>query len=288
MAAPFARGRGLRAAALALVACLDASTAVPGRTPAVFAAGRQRGNQAGPRQNRPPDFEAMARQQADDRSDLARRERRGSWSMEKIVYRSRLGDLEIPAFRVPAADDCAARRRHPALVWVHENIRGHLYEHYIPYIRGGSREGLRRDRARVPGQHRVRQGVLRRDRLRRGRGRRRGDGGERAATSASPQVDPARIGIIGWSHGGLITLLAVFRNPTTFKAAAAIVPVTNLFQRLAWKGVERQPPGDRSAQSLRRTAVGAARGLQGPFAALSGGQAADSPARPRRGQRSRT
>jgi dipeptidyl aminopeptidase/acylaminoacyl peptidase len=55
-----------------------------------------------------------------------------------------------------------------------------------------------------------------------------------------PHVDPDRIGIIGWSHGGMITLLAIFRHPTTFKAAAALVPVTNLFQRLAWKGVERQ------------------------------------------------
>src|SRR5438445_267705 len=35
-----------------------------------------------------------------------------------------------------------------------------------------------------------------------------------------PQVDPDRIGIIGWSHGGMITLLAIFRHPTTFKAAA--------------------------------------------------------------------
>src|SRR5204863_2118464 len=53
-------------------------------------------------------------------------------------------------------------------------------------------------------------------------------------------VDPARIGIMGWSHGGMITLLSITREPTTFKAAAAMVPVTNLFQRLAWKGVERQ------------------------------------------------
>ena len=55
-----------------------------------------------------------------------------------------------------------------------------------------------------------------------------------------PQVDPSRVGIIGWSHGGMITLLSIFRNPAMFKAAVAMVPVTNLFQRLAWKGVERQ------------------------------------------------
>jgi hypothetical protein len=38
----------------------------------------------------------------------------------------------------------------------------------------------------------------------------------------------------------MITLLSIFRNPTLFKSAVAMVPVTNLFQRLAWKGVERQ------------------------------------------------
>ena len=38
----------------------------------------------------------------------------------------------------------------------------------------------------------------------------------------------------------MITLLSIFRNPALFKTAVAMVPVTNLFQRLAWKGVERQ------------------------------------------------
>ena len=61
-----------------------------------------------------------------------------------------------------------------------------------------------------------------------------------AAWAYHARVDPTRIGIIGWSHGGMITLLSVFRNPSTFRSAVAMVPVTNLFQRLAWKGVERQ------------------------------------------------
>ena len=38
----------------------------------------------------------------------------------------------------------------------------------------------------------------------------------------------------------MIAILAITREPATFKAAAALVPVTNLFQRLAWKGEERQ------------------------------------------------
>ena len=35
----------------------------------------------------------------------------------------------------------AAPKRHPALVWVHEDIRGHLYEHYIPFIREATARG---------------------------------------------------------------------------------------------------------------------------------------------------
>jgi len=38
----------------------------------------------------------------------------------------------------------------------------------------------------------------------------------------------------------MITLLSIFRYPALFKSAVALVPVSNLFQRLAWKGVERQ------------------------------------------------
>ena len=44
------------------------------------------------------------------------------------------------------------------------------------------------------------------------------------------------LGIMGWSHGGYITLLSVFRNTTPFKASAAMVPVTNLVFRLSFKG----------------------------------------------------
>ena len=61
--------------------------------------------------------------------------------MEKITYRSRADDLDIPAFvfqplTLRGADG------HPALVWVHENIRGHLYEHYIPYVREAVAKGF--------------------------------------------------------------------------------------------------------------------------------------------------
>ena len=81
----------------------------------------------------------------------------GVMRMEKITYRSRVGDLDIPGVRVPAARRLRAPKRRPALVWVHENIRGHLYEHYIPFVRDAIAKGLRRDRAGISRQHRLRQ-----------------------------------------------------------------------------------------------------------------------------------
>jgi dipeptidyl aminopeptidase/acylaminoacyl peptidase len=55
-----------------------------------------------------------------------------------------------------------------------------------------------------------------------------------------PYVDTARVGVMGWSHGGFITAHLLFRGATPFRAGAAIVPVTNLFQRLAYKGPSYQ------------------------------------------------
>ncbi|MCE5310266.1 MAG: S9 family peptidase [Acidobacteriales bacterium] len=40
-------------------------------------------------------------------------------------------------------------------------------------------------------------------------------------------VDPARIGIHGWSYGGFVTLYALLNAPETFKAGAAGAPVTD-------------------------------------------------------------
>jgi dipeptidyl aminopeptidase/acylaminoacyl peptidase len=189
------------------------------------------------RSGEPTDFELMRRRQADtDR--MWRAASSGYMRMEKITYRSRVDDLEIPAFvfqpirpQRPAA--------HPALVWVHEDVRGHVYENYIPFIRRATALGY----VVIAPEYRGSIGYSRAlyDAIDYG-GREVDD----VVTTIDvlkaryPQVDVARTGIIGWSHGGMIALLSIFRNPTTFKAAAAIVPVTNLFQRLAWKGVDKQ------------------------------------------------
>ena len=229
------------------------------------------------------DSEYMVRQQADtDRTWRAASE--GFMQMEKITYRSKAGDLDIPAF-VFQPLHLRGPKGHSALVWVHEGIRGHLGENYIPYIREATSRGY----VVIAPEYRggIGYGKAFYDAIDYG-GREVDDvvTAVSVLTTGYPHVDPARIGVIGWSHGGMITLLSITRNQTMFKAAAAIVPVTNLFQRLAWKGVEYQhvidphePPG--------RLAVREAPDLQRPFSAVRRRQAADSVARPCRQKRRR-
>src|SRR5262249_21717039 len=47
-----------------------------------------------------------------------------------------------------------------------------------------------------------------------------------------PNVDPQRVGIIGWSHGGLISLMNVFAHPQDYKVIYAGVPVSDLVARM--------------------------------------------------------
>jgi dipeptidyl aminopeptidase/acylaminoacyl peptidase len=223
--------RHLLGAALAAFAL---STALYGQTTAAPA---RPAGEPGQFFGRAPDFEQQLSDQA--KTDQTWRDAsQGFMQMEKITYRSKVGDLDIPAF-VFQPLKLRGAKGHPALVWVHENIRGHLYEHYIPYIREATSKGY----IVIAPEYR---GSI-------GYGKDFYDaidyGGNEVddvvtaydvLTKKYPAVDPARVGVIGWSHGGMITLLSIMRNPSMFKAAVAMVPVTNLFQRLAWKDVERQ------------------------------------------------
>jgi dipeptidyl aminopeptidase/acylaminoacyl peptidase len=55
-----------------------------------------------------------------------------------------------------------------------------------------------------------------------------------------PLVDPDRVGILGWSHGGLITLMNIFNHPDAYKVAYAGVPVSDLVARMGYKGPHYQ------------------------------------------------
>jgi dipeptidyl aminopeptidase/acylaminoacyl peptidase len=234
------------AARLLRAAPLASALAVAG---VLAVTGTRVGSQGAPQLRRPPapatepldegrpDFARMLQMQAQtDRT--WRTASAGYMQMDKITFPSAAGDLEIPAFVFQPLQSTGPRSR-PAIVWVHENIRGHLYEHYIPYIREATSRGF----VVIAPEYRGSIGYGRKfyDAIDYG-GAEVSDVTAAAAalTSRYPQVDPARVGIIGWSHGGLITLLAVLRRPTLFHAAAAMEPVTNLLHRLARKGIERQ------------------------------------------------
>ncbi len=48
-------------------------------------------------------------------------------------------------------------------------------------------------------------------------------------------LDEERVGILGWSHGGLITLMNIFNHPESYKVAFAGVPVSDLIARMGYK-----------------------------------------------------
>jgi len=48
-------------------------------------------------------------------------------------------------------------------------------------------------------------------------------------------VDSRNVGIIGWSHGGMISLMNIFEYPDEYKVAYAGVPVSDLVARMGYK-----------------------------------------------------
>ena len=48
-------------------------------------------------------------------------------------------------------------------------------------------------------------------------------------------VDPNRVGIMGWSHGGLITLMNLYHHGDEYKVGYAGVPVSDLIARMGYK-----------------------------------------------------
>ena len=48
-------------------------------------------------------------------------------------------------------------------------------------------------------------------------------------------LDPKRVGIVGWSHGGMITLMNIFAHPHAYAVAYAGVPVSDLIARMGYE-----------------------------------------------------
>jgi dipeptidyl aminopeptidase/acylaminoacyl peptidase len=61
------------------------------------------------------------------------------------------------------------------------------------------------------------------------------DEGRKWMLETYPFLDPKRVAMIGWSHGGYITLFNIFERPDAYVVAYAGVPVSDLVARMGYK-----------------------------------------------------
>ncbi len=174
--------------------------------------------------------------------DIASRERAdsvtGAWSAgkmawRKVSYRSAVDGMEIPAHLFQPLET-RGPRGHAAMVWVHGGVHSNWGTSYLPFVK----EAVDRGYVIIAPDYRGSTGYGEAHHRAIDYGGREVDDVVSAVTflQGLAHVDPERIGVMGWSHGGFIAALAVFRDTHPFQAAAAIVPVTNLVFRLAYKG----------------------------------------------------
>ena len=162
---------------------------------------------------------------------------KGLIDYQKVTYRSRIGDMDIPAYLFQPLQK-RGPKGHAAMIWVHGGVHGNWGITMFPFVkeavdrgyvivapeyRGSIGYGEAHHQAIDYGGYEVDDTISAYDYLK-----------------TLPHVDPDRVGMMGWSHGGYITLLSVFRDEHPFKAGAAIVPVTNLLYRLSRYGPRYQ------------------------------------------------
>jgi dipeptidyl aminopeptidase/acylaminoacyl peptidase len=162
---------------------------------------------------------------------------RGVVDFSKVTYRSSVGDLDVPAYLFQPLIK-RGDKGHAAMVWVHGGVHGNWDATMWPFVR----EAVERGYVVICPEYRGSTGFGEAYHKEIDYGGYEVDDVMSAVEylKALPHVDADRLGIMGWSHGGYITLFSVFREKTPFKAAAAIVPVTNLVFRLSYKGPSYQ------------------------------------------------
>jgi dienelactone hydrolase len=157
---------------------------------------------------------------------------KGVMDFQMVTYKSRVDGLEIPAYMFSPLTKKASK--HAALVWVHGGVHSMWSLSMWPFVR----DAVERGYVVITPNYRGSTGY--------------GDefykkidyGGKEVDDVLSSMdylktvsyVDIDRVGMMGWSHGGFITGLNLFRDDHPFRAGAAMVPVTNLIFRLSDHG----------------------------------------------------
>lgn len=157
----------------------------------------------------------------------------GVMDYRKITYKSRVDGLEIPAHVYQPLGKRGAKG-HAALVWVHGGVHSNWGVTLFPFVK----EAVQRGYVVIAPDYRGSTGYGKAFHEMIDYGAKEVEDVLSAVDylKTLPYVDQDRLGIMGWSHGGFITALNLFRDEQPFKGGAAIVPVTNLFFRLAFKG----------------------------------------------------
>jgi dipeptidyl aminopeptidase/acylaminoacyl peptidase len=156
---------------------------------------------------------------------------KGVMDFRIVSYKSDVDGLEIPAY-VFSPLQKRGPHGHAAMVWVHGYVHGRFEERQLPFVL----EAVAKGYVIVTPQYRGSLGYTAAFANLIDYGGKEIDDVESAYTyikSSLPYVDPDRVGIMGWSHGGFITAHILFRDNQPFKAGAPIVPVTNLIFRLS-------------------------------------------------------
>ncbi len=147
--------------------------------------------------------------------------------VRKIVY-SGADKLPIPAYFFAPND---TTRKRAALIFVHGGVHGNLDDLYVRHIRSLVHEGY----VIVAPEYRGSTGYGKAFYDSIDYGGKEVEDVIEARTylrDLVPYADLSRLGIIGWSHGGFITLHAIFRRPELFRVAVAHVPVADLPTRI--------------------------------------------------------
>lgn len=130
--------------------------------------------------------------------------------------------------------DYSPNKKYPLLVFPHGGVHGNLTTYYTHIIRELTTQGY----VVVAPEYRGSTGY--------GRGTYNAidyGGVEIEDTQASKDymlanydfIDRNRVGILGWSHGGLHTLMTIFKYPKDYKVAYAGMPVSDLVARMGYK-----------------------------------------------------